>query len=355
MSNLYPSAETLKKIVQQTLPDDERCTTITELSGGNLNKVWRAKTESGQTYIIKHAPPFIASQPDIPLDDSRLLFESRILKRFRIDKRLSGLQNAFIQVPDFIHYHAGHHLLLMEDVGELPSLLKALNTPAEKAKKMAQKLGRFIAELHLTTFQNTEYLKYFNNRPVQETRNQVQYQQCGDFCKKIDLTEDIAQSVEKQCRTLGKKLISPGYCLIMGDLWPESILVDSDRLILIDWEMTHYGRPLQDIAHLDAHLWMMADRAPSKPVKTAINQFRATFINSYFVSVKQNEAFLAKMENNKADYSTHFGAEILARTVGAFKDGYLYESFEAEEPVIQNAVGKAVEHILYTSESETKK
>jgi len=355
MSDLYPSPGTLKKIVRQALPNSERCTTITELSGGNLNKVWRAVTEIGQSCILKHAPPFIASQPDIPLDDSRLLFESRILKRFRNDERLSGLQNACIQVPDFIHYHAGHHLLLMEDVGELPSLLKALSTPTENAKMMGQTLGRFIAELHLTTFQDPNYLKHFSNQPVQETRDQVQYQQCGNFCRKVDLDEDIAQSVEERCHALGKKLISPGYCLIMGDLWPESILVDSERLILIDWEMTHYGRPLQDIAHLDAHLWMMADRAPSESARIQINQFRATFINTYFVFFKQNEAFIAKMVHDEADYHTHFGAEILARTVGAFKGGYLYESYETKNPVIQKAVQKAVEHILYASDSETKK
>ena len=355
MSDSYPSHDTLKKIACQALPDDAPCTTITELSGGNLNKVWRAETKSGQSCIIKHAPPFIASQPKIPLDDSRLLFESRILKRFRDDKRLADLQHNSIQVPDFILYHSDQHLLLMEDVGDLSSLTTALKNGPEDAWIMGQTLGHFIAELHLTTFQNQYYRKHFNNRPVQETRYQVQYYQCGDFCRKTGLPEEMAKRIENKCRTLGKKLQSTGYCLIMGDLWPESILVDSGKIVLIDWEMTHYGRPLQDLAHLDAHLWMMADRAPSETAKTGINQFRAAFINAYFVSVKKNEAFIARMENDKADYHTHFGAEILARTVGAFKGGYLYELFEKKDPIIQNAVRKAVDEIIGNSESTPKK
>lgn len=53
--------------------------------------------------------------------------------------------------------------------------------------------------------------------------------------------------------------------LIVGDLWPNSVLIDSaERTIwIVDWEAAQIGRPGRDVSLLIDHLWIMTQN-PSK-------------------------------------------------------------------------------------------
>ncbi len=54
-------------------------------------------------------------------------------------------------------------------------------------------------------------------------------------------------------------------CLIVGDLWTNSVLVDAARrtVWIVDWEAAEVGRPGRDVALLVDHLWIMTQN-PSK-------------------------------------------------------------------------------------------
>jgi hypothetical protein len=186
----------------------------------------------------------------------------------------------------------------------------------------------------------------FNNAAVQATRNQHQYHGVGAVA--VALAAEVAAAaaavaaaaaaaqagatvtpghatsaaatlaprlgwdkasvaaVHTACAALGDRLEQcPGVCLVMGDLWPRSVLVThedtlqlepvlpapgasgegarnanqgntagagprrpvaqvasqlspaAERQWLIDWEMCHWGNPAQDVAHLAAHAWML--------------------------------------------------------------------------------------------------
>lgn len=52
------------------------------LSGGLLNEVWRVRGQPKsppRSLVAKHAPPHIASQPEVPLDPGHIAFEARAL------------------------------------------------------------------------------------------------------------------------------------------------------------------------------------------------------------------------------------------------------------------------------------
>ena len=126
----------------------------------------------------------------------------------------------------------------------------------------------------------------------------------------------------------------------MGDLWPYSILLGSSEIRLIDWELTHFGRPAQDVAHLAAHLWMMSHRAACQARKDRIGRFRRSFMKTYNEQVRKYAPALIT-EEDRRDFQIHFGAEILARTLGNFQKNYLYDGLSPEHPVIQEAVREA--------------
>jgi aminoglycoside phosphotransferase (APT) family kinase protein len=94
----------------------------------------------------------------------------------------------------------------------------------------------------------------------------------------------------------------------MGDLWPHSLLLRADGLALIDWELATAGYPLQDLAHLHAHLWLLAHQGRSDVV-----------------------AFGAAIDREvepwrDADAATHVAAELLMRAIGPFRDPGLDET-----------------------------
>lgn len=310
---------------------------LEQLRGGSLNFVWRIHSPSGKSFIIKHAPPYIASVPDIAFDDSRIVFEVNILKAFQFRNELNQLIGISVRPPEFLGSDNRRHLLLMEDIGAWPDLLQAVRFTGYNFASLGSNLGAYIAQLHLQTYQNKWFADNFANLPVQRTRLQVQYNGCLEFCRRAHLPD--AEKIGKLCRQLGEKFNTVGKCLIMGDLWPYSILLGREEIRLIDWELTHFGRPAQDVAHLSAHLWMMFHRTSRPSQKDRIGRFRQTFLASYFNEVARQKPELISAEDER-DFQIHFGAEILARTLGNFQNNYLYDGLTPEHPVILEAIAE---------------
>jgi 5-methylthioribose kinase len=338
MNRTGPDRKELVAFARKYVPGLTESSPLEQLRGGNLNFVWRVRSASGKSFIIKHAPPYIASMPEIAFDNSRIVFEASILKAFQFRSELNQMIGLGVRPPEFLGSDSHRHLLLMEDVGSWPDLMHAVRFTDTDFASSGSKLAAFIAQLHLQTYQNQWFAENFANLPVQRTRREVQYNGCLEFCRKAHMPE--AEKIGRLCRQLGEKLNSVGKCLIMGDLWPHSILLDPNEIRLIDWELTHFGRPAQDVAHLAAHLWMMFHRASGQSQKERIDGFRRSFIKSYFNRIAKQKPELMTEEDQR-DFQIHFGAEILARTLGNFQKNYLYDGLPPENPAIQEAADKA--------------
>ena len=311
---------------------------LVELEGGNLNHVWRIRSDSGMTYILKYAPPYVASVPEIALDDSRIEFEGRILRALRSRSEFSQMEAFGVRPPEILGQDSSRHFLLMEDVGIGNNLLQAMQTTDDRVESYAGRLGAYIAELHAQTYKNIWFAERFANLPVQQTRMQVQYNGCLEFCRRGRVPD--TEKIGSRCRELGQKFNSIGKCLIMGDLWPYSILMGFKEIRLIDWELTHFGRPAQDVAHLAAHLWMMVHRSTSRTQRDRIKNFRSAFMEGYMTRVAKLKPELITDEDRR-EFQIHFGAEILARTLGSFQHNYLYDGLEPGHPAIQEAAAEA--------------
>jgi len=256
MNSTRPDRKELVAFVRKYVPGVTDSSPLEELRGGSLNFVWRIQSKSGKSFIIKHAPPYIASLPEIAFDNSRIVFEANILKALQFRSELNQMTGFGVRAPEFLGSDLRGHLLLMEDVGSRPDLLHAVRLSDYDFASLGSILGAYIAQLHLQTHQNKWFADNFANLPVQRTRLQVQYKGCLEFCRRARMPD--AELIGKRCRQLGEKFNSLGKCLIMGDLWPYSILLGRKEIRLIDWELTHFGRPAQDVAHLAAHLWPQA-------------------------------------------------------------------------------------------------
>jgi len=306
------------------------------LPGGNLNEVWRVPAEP-RSVIVKHAPPFIAATPDVPLAPERSQFEARALRMLGPGGAWHRLVAETLRAPTLLHAQADPYLITMEDVGEAPDLAAHLRreaTDEEAARSLGTQLGRFIGRLHAETADVEALSERLNNRAMQETRLAVQYAPATDFLRRAGISD--AEALGSQAVALGERFLQPGRCWVMGDLWPASILVTPQGLRLIDWELTHFGQPAQDVAHLAAHLWMQAHRAEAE-VAARFDACRMAFLQRYRATV--SGAMLT--EATLRDCGLHFGCEILARTTGAFQAGYRYDALAPTHPVLREAVQQA--------------
>lgn len=333
-SNMNYTTETILNVVTRLLPNYEITGSLSPLSGGYLNFVWKLQAKP-QNLVIKQAPPYIASQPDIPMDPERILFEGRALSLFMPGGPLHKLWSNRVHTPKLLAMDEKDHLLIMEDLGTLPDLSGWLykNDP----KDTGTRLGSFIGRLHGQTFGNADLKKRFNNKTIQQTRFAIQYDAIEDMLKRAGIAD--YKILGEKTRTMGKKFLEPGLCLTMGDLWPCSILVENGKIRLIDWEFCHFGYPAQDVGHLLAHLWMQAHCASYPVVAGRFDLLRRQFLNSYIQNVGDEPALWN--DSTREDIGLHAAAEILARTVGSFQKGYLYAGLGIDHPLMREAVEKA--------------
>ena len=315
--------------------------------GGNLNVVWRVPAAE-RSLIVKYAPPYIAADPGTPLDPSRLLIEARCLRALGHGGHLKELAGAAVRPPEVIDLNPDVPVLIMEDVGPVPSFgrwLREADVQDRSARAAAQgrRLGAFLGRLHAATHNDDRCAGVFSNRPMQETRHAVQYQGVADMLREAGVGD--ADVLGRRAETLGRSLLGPGRCLTMGDLWPPSVLIaPGNNLRIIDWELAHYGRPLQDVAHWRAHLWMQIQRAPSEAVAKAVAEHWEAFLGAYVGALGDTKDALWD-EAERRDAAIHVGAELLVRAVGPFQDGYVYGGLDAEHPAVQTAVATAAEHL----------
>lgn len=304
------------------------------LSGGHLNYVWRVAAEP-RALIVKWAPPFAATQPAVPLDPGRIFFEARSLELLGAGGRLAALCTSALRVPARIDLDPARHVLVMEDLGALPDLgrlLRAGRVPAGTGRV----LGRFIGGLHARSMDDPEIAKVFDNAAVQRTRLNVQYRAIGSLLAQAGIAAPPAAA--HRAARLGERLTGAGRCLIMGDLWPDSVLVQGRRLRLIDWELAHFGQPAQDVGHLLAHLWMHAHRGAAQSAPLA-----RSFLEHYVDALGDRARSLAD-DRFRADCAVHQGAEIIARCLGPFRQGYA--GLPATSAPVREAVAFAIDCIM---------
>jgi len=287
----------------------------TRLVGGHLNWVFRVRRGRHRA-ILKVAPPHVASRPDIPLDPRRSRQERRGLARAA---EVLGPS----RVPLVLGYDDERHVLLLEDLdrdGDGADLLQGLSGPGPGVDRLLEELGDTIGELHRATWGDED--RGLANPAVQATRFSVQYEPVPGWLAARGYDPELGRAAVGLGAWLRE---ARGRCLVMGDLWPASVWVRGDgSWALFDWELCHHGQPLQDVAHLRAHLWLAAPDAATAAA------WRARFDDAYAGAGPVWD------RQQVRGAQLHEGAELLARSVGAFP------LFPFGDPRIDESVARAV-------------
>jgi hypothetical protein len=234
--------------------------TIQSLTGGNLNVAVRASftppvdltrfghPQSVTSVILKYSPPYMASEPDVPLSTIRQDIEARVLilldPKSELTLPVSSLFAKYpnIKIPRLIHHNPEEHVLIMTDLGSLIVKIDDWLTqePApdyEDIERIAKDLGRFLAEFVVGTSEpNIDLLSLFPSNSG--LMNQFDIYLINNL-KTVFLSHGVpdAEILIKRVEDSMKDYWNFELCLGMVDLWRNNIFIDSDKNIcLIDWE-----------------------------------------------------------------------------------------------------------------------
>ena len=253
--------------------------TIQPLTGGTLNVAVRASftppldltqfghPQSVSSVILKYSPPYMASEPDVPLDTVRQDIEASALilldpnseSALPVSSLFAKYPN--IRIPRLIHYDHEEHVLIITDLGS--SIVKIDNwltqdppPNTEDVERIAKDLGRFIADFVIATIEpDVELLSLFpsnlglmNQFDIYLVNNlKVVFQSHG-----VSDAEILIKRVEDAARDRSQT----NLCLGMVDLWRNNIFIDPDKNIcLIDWEYFGLSNASCEMSLLGKNFW----------------------------------------------------------------------------------------------------
>ncbi|KGO70485.1 Aminoglycoside phosphotransferase [Penicillium italicum] len=269
--------ETQNKIVEQLSPTPFACTSLTRLSGGTANFVYRGTLSStGLSIIIKHTKDHSASNPDFKIDVTRCHFEEAILQA------LDGLEiytNGKINVrtPRLLDFNVETNTQVLEDLPssiDLKSFLlsKVSHGLSESSgRALGSALGSWLKSFHQWTAeeQQTGTRKLLGeNKVMKNLKFWVNYTMLldtiGNFPGILEEDRDVFEKVrDLAAAELERQSHDDGYGVIHGDFWTGNILIPNVPLthqsettvFIIDWELSQIGSRALDLGQMIAELY----------------------------------------------------------------------------------------------------
>lgn len=242
----------------------EEVPVIEVLTGGISNVVFGVKS-SKCDLVLKQALPELIVPSTWQADQRRTLVEARAIKV------LHSLTPE--NVPKLINVDPEHFVLVIERISRDTHVWKDDLLDALIDERVAQNLGRLLGVWHRTTALDKRILDEFvEDRLFEQLR-------IAPFYREIALHHaEISFRVTKLISELEFSRLS----LVHGDFSPKNILVDSScDVTVLDYEVTHSGNPVFDVAFLLAHLFCKSRHFSASRQRSLLKSAALTFLSSY--------------------------------------------------------------------------
>jgi 5-methylthioribose kinase len=211
---------------------------ITVLQGGVSNRTVRVERESGEAWVIKQALEKLRVQVDWFSPPERIHREAEGLRR--LARLLPG------GVPDFVFEDHDTHILGMSAVPQPHENWKAMLLRGGLVDNHVVQFATLLATMHqrsieqratvAAAFADTSFFESLRLEPYY-SYTATQVPEAADFLHTL-----IAETRASQ------------LTLVHGDYSPKNILVHEGRLILLDYEVIHFGDPAFDLGFSLTHL-----------------------------------------------------------------------------------------------------
>jgi tRNA A-37 threonylcarbamoyl transferase component Bud32 len=246
MEQHQPLLERSQKLLADRFSQDVTLTITAEIPGNFF--VLRCQLTPVLTGL---SPSVIVKQT--PMDDETT--RNRVLNEIACLEFLAELETETKLAPTLYAYDSREGIVVLEDLGERPSLMDLLhdeNQAAAEAQLLAY--GRFFAQLHVATQGKEAQFRHMQQRlgaasplsdatvvlanykePIQQLLDAIGLSEQADFWQ--EFAQLVAAITAEKYRTF-----------IHCDSGPQNMLVLADGVLLLDYEFGDYGHALLDVA-----------------------------------------------------------------------------------------------------------
>ncbi len=223
---------------QRGLLRDAETPVIRNLEGGVSNRVVLVKPEAGKPLVLKQALAKLRVQAEWFCTPARIEREAAALEA------LAELAPAGT-VPALVFQDLQQHLLGMEEVPEPHRNWKELLLAGTVRPDHVEQFGRLLGTIHRKSMERAAQLKIaFEDRSFFEALRLEPY-----YRYTAAQVPDAAPFLDR----LIADTLALRMALVHGDYSPKNVLIHEGRLVLLDFEVVHFGDPAFDIGFSMAH------------------------------------------------------------------------------------------------------
>ena len=289
--------------------------TVEILTGGVSNVVLAIQTQS-KDLVLKQALAELKVATKWEADQRRAIVEAHAIETF----------NALSpdQVPALVDYDPELFTLVLERVPHSATVWKSDLLDGTIYPEIGAKLGHTLATWHNFGRHSQDARDKFSEDLLFEQLRITPFY--GTVAgKNADLSPKIM--------TLVDELKSEKTTLVHGDFSPKNIMIGADRdVYILDFEVTHTGNPVFDLAFLTAHLLCKFYREQDLGKRALLRQTAHDFLSAY-----DQESEVAHAQT----LAWHTALIALARVEGTSLVNYLDE-------VAQQGLSKICKGALYS-------
>lgn len=234
--NIEDPADLLRYLRERALIGERETPALHALAGGVSNRTVLVQRQDGEDRVLKQALAKLRVEVDWFSAPERIQREAAGLRR--LGQIIPG------HVPEYVFADDEQHILGMSAVRQPHQNWKTALLEGRTSIEQAQSFGRLLAKIH-SAVEHHPALKdeFADRRFFEELRLEPYYSY-------------TAQQVP-QARAFLEQLIedtrSRRLALVHGDYSPKNVLIAKGKLILLDFEVIHFGDPAFDIGFSLAH------------------------------------------------------------------------------------------------------
>ena len=283
------------------------------LTGGVSNQAFWVEWPGGAC-VVKQARPRLAVQMEWRADVNRIVREAEALQW--LHARIGPPR-----VPRLLHVDRDAKVMAMEAILPPAENYKTILLRGEVDAGLAEQFGALLAEIHNATHDDATRECFGDATFFDQLRLSPYYGTVAE--RHPDLADRLA-ALRHEC-------LHERFCLVHGDYSPKNILVRDGRLVLLDYEVAHWGNPSFDLGFALTHFCAKALHLPERGMAfvAAARRFWVTY-----------QARVLLPEASRAHAGHHLAAILLARMDG--KSPLEYFTDEAKREVVRGITRSAL-------------
>ncbi|WP_018305306.1 phosphotransferase [Desulfitobacterium hafniense] len=194
-----------------------------------------------KSIIAKQALAKLNVAADWACDQSRMLVEQKALTTY------SKIIKEYVPAPIF--YDEENYIMVREAAPRSSSMWKEQLLKGVLDFSVAEKAAQALSAIHNRTA---------GDQQVAEEFKEIKFFYDLRIEPYIETVVKVHPQLKEHADRIVDRLMNQKIALVHGDYSPKNILVDQDRLYVLDLEVSHYGNPAFDLAFFTNHFVLKA-------------------------------------------------------------------------------------------------